>query len=178
MWSFNGALQFNFVWYFPVFPQETFENVVLKYLLEGLQRLRLGNQSLNDMNVHVLLTYTNFSNHIQMYIFKVTRPNSTTYLNETPIFEWCVSRRGTKNKQPINTCLQKVEDVVLSCQTIQDSTINVIGRTYTIAREKIICHLSSEDDNQMSSQYFSREMGLICISWNWRLKLLIWFTFS
>lgn len=106
-------------------------------------------------NVHVLLTYTNFPNHIQMYIFKVTKPTSTTYLNDTRIFELCVSRCGTKNRQSKNMCSYKVEYVALNCQTIQDSTVNVIGRAYMIVK-KTICHFIIGCDNHMSSQFFWR----------------------
>ena len=38
---------------------------------------------------------------------KVDVPNSVTYLNRTPIFEWYVDKCGSKNGYQKNMCLQK-----------------------------------------------------------------------
>ena len=39
---------------------------------------------------------------------KVDAPNLVTYLNQTPIFEWCVARFGSKNGYPKDMSLEEI----------------------------------------------------------------------
>ena len=41
-------------------------------------------------------------------VSKVSRPNSVTHPNQTPIFEWCVVKCGSKYVHQKDMCLRKI----------------------------------------------------------------------
>ena len=60
---------------------------------------------------------------------KVDMPNSVTYLNRTPIFEWYVDWCGSRNRcQKDNMYLQEIGLHAQKMITILSSTVNTIGR--------------------------------------------------
>ena len=61
---------------------------------------------------------------------KIDLPNLVTYLNQTPIFEWCVARIGSKNGYPKDMSLEEIRLHAENMMTILGSTINIIGGTY------------------------------------------------
>ena len=61
---------------------------------------------------------------------KVDEPNLITYLNWTPIFEWCVVRCGSKNGYQKDMCLKEIGLHAQNMIIILDSIVNVIGETF------------------------------------------------
>ena len=56
---------------------------------------------------------------------------SVIYLNQTPIFEWRVFWRGSKNGYHIGlTCLKAIQLLVQNMMIIIGSIFNIIGKTY------------------------------------------------
>ena len=56
--------------------------------------------------------------------FKVCGCYPVTFLDRTPLLDWCVVRSGSKNKHQKDTCLQEV------VKYYYDIIVNTIGRTY------------------------------------------------
>jgi hypothetical protein len=56
-------------------------------------------------------------------------PNLVTYLNQTPIFEWCVARVGSKNGCPKDMSFEEIRLHAQNMMTILGSTMNIIGGT-------------------------------------------------
>ena len=54
--------------------------------------------------------------------------DSVIYLNQTPIFEWCVIRCGSKNKYQKDVCLKESELQAQNLITILGSIVNIMGR--------------------------------------------------
>jgi hypothetical protein len=54
-------------------------------------------------------------------------PKLVTYLNQTPIFEWCVVRFGSKNGYPKDMSFEEIRLHVENMMTILGSTMNIIG---------------------------------------------------
>ena len=63
---------------------------------------------------------------------KVSRRTSVTYLNQTPTFEWCVLRCGSKNGHQNYMCLSEVGFCALNLFTIIGSIVRIIGGTHMI----------------------------------------------
>jgi hypothetical protein len=62
---------------------------------------------------------------------KVDVPDSFTYLNQTPIFDWYVIRCGSKNKYQKDMCLKESELHAQNMITILGSiVINIMGDVY------------------------------------------------
>ena len=61
---------------------------------------------------------------------KVSMPNSVTYLNGTPIFEWWVVRCEYKNNYQKHMCLKEVGLCAQILLAILGSIVNIIGGAY------------------------------------------------
>ena len=76
-------------------------------------------------------------------------PNSVTYLNQTPTFEWWVGRCGSKNRRPNDICVQK--EIGLRAQNLLSilcsiaNTIGVGGGGYDHLSRKIYLSLIVND---------------------------------
>ena len=53
--------------------------------------------------------------HSVLYDHGVHMPNSVTYLNWTPIFEWCVVRCGSNNGHQTNICSKVIGPMLKIC---------------------------------------------------------------
>lgn len=61
-----------------------------------------------------------------LIIDKVDVPNSTTYANRAPYFEWCVVRYGSKNRHQNFMCLEEIAIRGQYVSTILVSIVNTI----------------------------------------------------
>ena len=67
------------------------------------------------------------------YLCMVSGPNLVTYLNQTPILEWCLVRCGFKNRHHEDImCLKEIGLCVQIFLTILGPTVNIIGGTYMV----------------------------------------------
>jgi hypothetical protein len=65
----------------------------------------------------------------QNFQYKISRPNSITYLNQTPLFEWCVIRCESKDGHQKDMCSEEIELHAPYLLTILGSEIiNILGR--------------------------------------------------
>ena len=70
---------------------------------------------------------------VRTYYVEVDVHDPIIYLNQTPIFEWSVIRRGFKNGyQKDNMCLKVIGLCTQNMLTIISLTINMMGRTYSM----------------------------------------------
>jgi hypothetical protein len=74
---------------------------------------------------------------------KVSRPNSVTYLNGTPIFEWWVVRCRSKNKYQKDMCLKEARLCAQILLAILGSIVNIIGGTYWPSYDSLPKHLEN-----------------------------------
>ena len=56
--------------------------------------------------------------------------NLAIYLNQTPIFGWCVVSCASKNRHQNDMCLKEIGLCVLNMLIIPDSIVNIIGGIY------------------------------------------------
>ena len=128
---------------------------------------------------------------------KVDWPNSATYLNLTPIFEWSVVRCESKNGHQKDTCLEEIGLRAQSMSTILSSIVNIFKRAcmtidhliskriFTVVVNKILSKLHNTNLLDVTPSLISRNsrehmfsiiithhviMFLICISWILTLK--------
>ena len=65
------------------------------------------------------------------FFYKVSRPNLVTYLTQTPLFEWCALRCGSKNSH--QKAIMSSKEISLCAEnlfTILSSVVNIIGGIY------------------------------------------------
>ena len=61
------------------------------------------------------------------FLTKLSGPTPVTYLERTPIFEWCMVRCGSNNRHQKDMCLKEFGMHVQNLLTILDLIVNIIG---------------------------------------------------
>ena len=96
--------------------------------------LSLAVSSLERILVHITCSYSLFYSEITKKLItqKVNVPNLVTYLDKTPIFDWCVIRCGSKNGHQKKKCLKEIGLHAQYLLTILGPIVSIIWGTYLV----------------------------------------------